>query len=156
MLALAGQIKTQAVVFQTTRDLKHLSAWQRGLWYVWFQFSLLCYWLGLPTLVAKDGARLELQAVCTSDAVAQSIMFALGDGAFWKTGPVDMSLPRSNVVFGGDHYPLSEASKMYERRGRREVAILCPISETPCTQHESITRRDLLVVHDKLKTLATS
>jgi hypothetical protein len=137
-------IKYQSPVFQTTRDVSHLNWWRRQLfWHVYVPFARFCHLLGLPTVVAPDGARIEIQTIASSEAVAMANVATLGENAFYiRHVPTDVMLPTSNVVFGGNRAPMSDAAPIYEQAGRRREStlVLCPHTGDFCRPHESLKR----------------
>lgn len=151
-------VKRKYVVFQLTRDLDHLNWWQRILWTAYLRFARWCYARGLPTVVAPDGARIELQAVCSTEPIANAICATLPIG-FVKDAPVDVSLPQSNVVFGGNRFPYSDAAAMYRSNGKQEIHVVCPVSGDTCRQYDTIKHKDLARVVeevDKLRQIQSS
>lgn len=136
-------IKYQSPVFQTTRDVSHLNWWKRRLfWQVYVPFARFCHLFGLPTVVAPDGARIEIQTIASSESVAMANVAMLGENAFYvRHVPTDVMLPKSNVVFGGQRAPMSNAASVYEKAGRREnTLVLCPHTGDFCRPHDSVKR----------------
>jgi hypothetical protein len=155
MLALAETIKNNYAAFDLTRDTKHLNWWQSLLfWKVYLPFAKKCYAWGLPTVVAPDGTRLVLQSICTNEATARAIVAATGPLAFFKRGPVDVSLPKGEVVFGGNQFPYSDAAGMYRRNGQSEIPVVCPHTQTLCRPHDDLKRSELENLYQKTKELA--
>jgi hypothetical protein len=157
MAALAETVKNNYAAFDLTRDTKHLNWWQRFLfWQVYLRFARWCHAHGLPTVVAPDGTRLVLQSICTNEATAKAICGACSSAAFYKKGPVDVSLPQAEVVFGGNQFPYSDAEQMYRQQGQSEFPVVCPFTERLCRPHEDLKYGDLEQIHRRMKTLAAS
>jgi hypothetical protein len=149
-------IKSNYPVFLRTRDLRHLSYWQQGLWWLWFKFSVFCAWAGLPSQVAPDGTRIVLQAVATTEATAKAICFQLGSDAFYKAAPVDASLPIGESIFGGNQMPANDNAQLLYSISKREIHTVCPWTHEVCRQNEIAIRADLEVLYRRIKVAAAS
>jgi hypothetical protein len=152
-------IKYLKPVFNVTRDISHLPRWKQ--WVYWWMFVPLLrlgFKLNLPVIVAENGARLDIQSVAETDAIAAAIVASIGPSAFYAPQvPVNATLPVSPVVFGGMRAPYSDVAKVFETNGKREnVTFICPRSQTPCTQHESVKRSDVENLYHKVKSVAAS
>jgi len=152
VLALAKQVEVEYPVFRLVRDTGHLSYWQSVLfWKVYRPFAHWCHRRGLPTIVDKDGARLVLQSVATTESRARAMCGALGDDespAFYKDAPVDVSLPKGEVVFGGNKYPYYYIGKAADQN---EIPVVCPFTHEMCQQHETISRSRITKLHQQIK-----
>lgn len=144
-----GHIKYLKPVFNVTRDISHLPHWKRWLyWSVFVPVLRLGFKLGLPVLVDKAGARVDIQSIAETDAIARAIVATLGPGAFFAPQvPVNSTLPISAVIFGGTRAPYSEVSGLHEANGKREeTTFVCAQTGELCSRHESLKRSDLVRV----------
>ncbi len=156
-----GHIKYLKPVFNVTRDISHLSRWKQ--WLYWTAFVPLLrvgFWLGMPVLVDKDGARVDIQTVADTDAIASAVVASIGPSAFYiKQVPRNVNLPVAPVVFGGTRAPYSEVAELHESAGRREdITFICPTTRELCTrsQHESIPRQKVVELYEQVKSAVAS
>jgi hypothetical protein len=157
-----GRIKYLAPVFNVTRDISHLSRWKRWLYRaVFVPFLRWGFSLGLPVLVDKDGARVDVQSIAETEAVARAIVATLGSSAFFAPNvPVNVTLPKSPVIFGGTRAPYSEVAELHEANGKREdVTFICPTTHELCIMHgshETVPRHEVEDLYQKVKSAVAS
>jgi hypothetical protein len=125
-------VRYQWAVFQR-RPLDSLPQWKRWLVRTAYFFA---QWQ------TADGE--EKQAICTTEAIAKAIVAAGGPNWFYHRLPVDVSLPAATCKLDGVRFPLSEASKAYEKNGRKAQVIVCPNTGERCDAYESVERSDLI------------
>lgn len=109
-------------------------------------------------MVAPNGARVDIQCVAETDAVASAVVAAIGPSAFYiPRVPRNVTLPVQAVVFGGARAPYSPVASLFETVGRRkDVAVVCPTSGELCHPHESLKFSQVEKVYHKVKALAAS
>ncbi len=157
-----GRIKYLAPVFNVTRDISHLSRWKRWLYRaVFVPFLRWGFSLGLPVLVDKDGARVDVQSIAETEAVARAIVATLGSSAFFAPNvPVNVALPKSPVIFGGTRAPYSEVAELHEANGKREdVTFICPSTHELCimhSKHETVPRHEVEELYRQVKSAVAS
>lgn len=157
-----GRIKYLATVFNVTRDISHLPRWKQWLYRaVFVPFLRWGFSLGLPVLVDKDGARVDVQSIAETEAVARAIVAALGPSAFFAPNvPVNVTLPKSPVIFGGTRAPYSEVAELHEANGKREdVTFICPSTHELCimhSKHETVPRHEVEELYRQVKSAVAS
>ncbi len=152
-----GHVAYLKPVFHPTRDIRHLTWWQMLLWPVFVEVLRLGFRLGLPVLIDRNGARLEVDAIAETDSIASAIVASIGPEAFYVPNvPKNVRLPKSNVIFGGQRAPYSPIAELYETAGKHEIAVVCPLTRGLCTNHETIPIEDVENLYNRIKTAVAS
>lgn len=153
-----GHIEYLKPVFHVTRDMSHLPRWKQWLfWNVFKRIMDFGFWLKLPVLIDRDGARLDIQSIADTDAIASAICAQLGPGSFYvKKVPHNLTLPKATVIFGGNRAPYSESAELYRRMGEGEVPFLCPNTQSICRSHVELSQEQVQTLYEKVKTAVAS